>query len=76
MDNNHPWINNHVKDIVVPHGSLLIMILRGDEMIVPNGDTLILEGGYNNSQRDRVTETETTIFSSQRPDRRKPQLVQ
>lgn len=68
MDNNHPWINNQVKDIVVPHGSLLIMILRGDEMIVPKGDTLILEGDIiivsATAYRDRnnnIQLTETTI---------------
>lgn len=42
IPNNHNWSNKKVKEVSMPHGSLAIMIKRGDETIVTKGDTRIL----------------------------------
>lgn len=41
---NHPWVNRKIKDITSVPGLLLVLILRGEERIIPNGDTTILKG--------------------------------
>ena len=38
----HPWCKKMVKDIVFPPSMLLVMIVRNGEIIVPKGDTLLL----------------------------------
>lgn len=41
---NHPWTNQRVKHISLPPGLLLVLVLRGKERIIPNGDTIVQEG--------------------------------
>jgi len=36
-----PVINKAVKDIELPHDSVLISIIRGDKVIIPKGDTVL-----------------------------------
>jgi len=38
---NYPWVHQKVKDILLPPDSLLLLIVRGQENIIPNGDTEI-----------------------------------
>lgn len=38
-----PWIGIKISDFSPYPGELVIMILRGDETIIPNGDTVIIE---------------------------------
>lgn len=40
---DHPWNNNKVQDITLPPNSLLILILRDEEQIIPRGNTRIQE---------------------------------
>lgn len=37
----HNWADRKVKEVNMPHGSLAIMIKRGDESIITKGDTVI-----------------------------------
>lgn len=39
---NHNWQNRRLSEISLPTGSLAVMIRRGDETIIPRGDTVIL----------------------------------
>lgn len=39
----HEWVNQKIKDVSMPTGSLALMIKRGSETVVTKGDTLILE---------------------------------
>lgn len=39
----HEWVNQKIKDIVMPTGSLALMIKRGNETVVTKGDTMIME---------------------------------
>lgn len=39
-----PWIGNKIVDFSPHSGELVVMIIRGDEVVVPGGDTVILEG--------------------------------
>lgn len=51
LSNNHNWIGKAIKDITLPPDSVLALVIRNKEKIVPNGslvlfenDTLILVG--------------------------------
>ena len=39
-----PAVNRKVKDIRLPEDTVLVSILRGDEVIIPKGDTVLLLG--------------------------------
>lgn len=40
---NHPWIGLSVKELRLPPETLLVFLRRGNERLVPNGNTTILE---------------------------------
>lgn len=40
----HPWAGHAVRDLSLPPKILLVMVLRGEETLTPNGDT-VLEAG-------------------------------
>lgn len=44
IPDEHPWNNKTLKEVVFPPQLLLIMIIRNDDVIVPNGNT-VLENG-------------------------------
>lgn len=51
VSKEHPWVGKMVSEILLPPDSLLVLLLREDKKIVPNGktvlqceDTLILSG--------------------------------
>lgn len=39
----HPWCNSLVKDVILPPDTLLVMLQRADEKLVPKGETLLLQ---------------------------------
>lgn len=41
---NHIFCNQYVKDILLPSDMLIVMVLRKEEKIVPNGNTLLKSG--------------------------------
>lgn len=41
--NEHPWKNLMIKDIPSPPDTLIVLIIRNKQIIVPSGDTKILE---------------------------------
>lgn len=40
----HPWENRKIKDLASLPDLLLVLILRGEERIIPNGNTVVLAG--------------------------------
>lgn len=44
VTDGHNWENCLLKDVSLPTGSLAMLIRRGDETIIPKGDTRILAG--------------------------------
>lgn len=44
MKENISWCNQIVRNLVLPEECVLVSILRGDSVIYPRGDTLILSG--------------------------------
>ena len=40
----HPYADRTVEDLAIPNNQLIIMIIRGEEKIIPNGDTIVREG--------------------------------
>lgn len=41
---NHPWFGKKLRDVVMPKEFLAVLIIRGEDVIVPGGDTVILGG--------------------------------
>ncbi|MEY8337582.1 potassium/proton antiporter [Lachnospiraceae bacterium 62-35] len=41
---NHPWTHQLLKDVILPAEFLIVLIIRGKEKIVPNGNTEFLPG--------------------------------
>ena len=41
---NHRWCGKAVRDIVLPPDTLLVLLVRGEEKLVPKGRTLLQEG--------------------------------
>lgn len=44
ISKNHPWVGSSVKDISLPPDTLLALILRDNEKIIPKGNNLIFKG--------------------------------
>ncbi|MBN2452943.1 MAG: NAD-binding protein [Candidatus Omnitrophica bacterium] len=44
LSSDSPVINKYVKDVVLPEDSVLVTIVRGDNIIVPKGDTVLQKG--------------------------------
>lgn len=44
IDASHDWIDRKIKDIVTMPSILIVLIIRGNEEIIPNGDTVIKNG--------------------------------
>lgn len=44
LPSDSPVINKQVQELTLPQDSVLVSIIRGDEMIVPKGNTLLLAG--------------------------------
>ena len=42
-DNDH-WVGKMIKDVGMPHGTIIAIIQRGDDTIVPRGDVVIEVG--------------------------------
>ena len=41
---NHPWAGRRLKSCVMPREFLVVLILRGEETVVPNGNTVVNPG--------------------------------
>ncbi len=44
LPGDSPVINKEIKDILLPQDSVLVSILRGEEVIVPKGNTMLKSG--------------------------------
>ncbi len=44
LTNDSPVIDKYVKDVVLPENSVLVSIVRGDNIIVPKGETVLKRG--------------------------------
>lgn len=44
IDNKNIWVNQKLKELHLPKNLLIVMIKRGNDIIVPRGDTKILPG--------------------------------
>lgn len=43
IDHNHTWRNQTIASLKLPPNELIAMIIRGDENLIPDGKTVILE---------------------------------
>ena len=41
---NHPWAGRKLKQCVMPREFLVVLIVRGEETLVPNGETVVFPG--------------------------------
>ncbi len=44
LPEGHPWVGQRISQLVLPPGSLVVMLRRGTEQIAPNGRTLLKPG--------------------------------
>ncbi len=44
LNKDHPWCNCPIKDIILPPDTLLVLIQRGEENLVPKGTTQLICG--------------------------------
>lgn len=44
---NHPWAGKKLKQCVMPREFLVVLLLRGEEVIVPNGNTPSVRATYS-----------------------------
>lgn len=44
VEKKHPWCGKAVSELVLPPGSILVHLWRGDVKMVPRGDTFLQEG--------------------------------
>jgi len=44
LSEDSPVINKELKDIILPEDSVLVSILRGEDVVVPKGNTVLLPG--------------------------------
>ena len=44
LEKRHPWVNKKLSEITLPRGSLVVMVKRENESMIPNGDTLLQRG--------------------------------
>ena len=44
LDKSHPFIGKTLKEIVLPPELLVVLIIRGKELLVPNGGTILEQG--------------------------------
>ena len=44
IDRYHPWCNRTIADLNLAPDELIAMIMRGEESLIPDGKTRILEG--------------------------------
>lgn len=43
LDKNHKWTHHTLKEISVSQGTLIVMIRRGQQTIIPSGDTFLMD---------------------------------
>jgi len=43
LSENHPWINKKIMELTLPPDTLIVIILRGANKIIPSGATTLLE---------------------------------
>ena len=43
LNENHPWVNKMIMELVLPPDTLIVLVLRGENKIIPNGATLLME---------------------------------
>lgn len=44
IDKSHKWCNHTIAQLNLPEDELIAMIIRGNENLIPDGNTLIYEG--------------------------------
>ena len=68
MQPGHPWCGLAIREVPLPPGLLLVVVRRGEERIIPNGDTVLAEGdcivlsalSVEDPSAGRLTEVEVT----------------
>lgn len=44
LDKDHPWVNQPVNNISLPDSSLIVMVRRGQENFIPDGNSMLKKG--------------------------------
>ncbi|WP_124067562.1 potassium/proton antiporter [Clostridium sp. E02] len=44
LPEDHPWVNQSLKEIIIPDGMMAVMIIRDKKTLIPGGDTTLQSG--------------------------------
>lgn len=44
LKKNHPWNGQYIRDLDISRQTFIVLIKRNDKLIIPNGNTLLMEG--------------------------------
>lgn len=44
VSGDHPWINKKIRELSLPWDLLFVLVIRGNERIIPNGNTKLKDG--------------------------------
>ncbi len=66
------WVNQQIKDLGLPHGVIVAVIQRGDDVVVPRGDVELLAGdtvvlGAESFGEDEHIELKEIVLKEQNP---------
>lgn len=72
IDSDHPWKNQIIKDLNIPKGMILTIIIREEEIVIPRGDTKIISGdklviGANAYKEDIDVKLKEIILKEEHP---------
>lgn len=69
----HPWENRRIKDLTSLPDLLLVLILRGEERIIPNGNTVVL-GRRQDCLKCLISGRKSWHLSDRNPNRKRQQV--
>ena len=44
LDGKHGWVGKNLTDIILPPDTIVVLIIRGENQIVPDGKTVLEKG--------------------------------
>ena len=44
LDKEHEWIGKRISDVSLEAGKLIVMVQRDEDVVIPNGGTLLKKG--------------------------------
>jgi cell volume regulation protein A len=72
IDSHHPWVGTAIKDLVLGHESLIVLIKRGAQAIAPKGNTVIMPDDIMVVSGESYEEEDSTQINQVEIDAKSP----